>query len=159
MLRRSFRIWNTKKIAHPSPLTDSHLYTRIMRCILMRVIVPKLENAGEVWDKLAKPVKRLETVQMTAGKQINPKLPIGRGAINGVITSLTTATKAGVKPQRGPVFPIVTGGDELHVVYFRRHSLCSWPSIMCLWRYRDQEPVCMSHEKQHPAEILHRPRQ
>ena len=29
-------------------LTDSHLDTRIKRCILMNVIVPKLEHAGEV---------------------------------------------------------------------------------------------------------------
>ena len=31
--------------------TDSHLDTRIKRCILMNVIVPKLEYAGEVWER------------------------------------------------------------------------------------------------------------
>ena len=30
-------------------LTDSHLDTRARRCILVNVIVPKLEYAGEVW--------------------------------------------------------------------------------------------------------------
>ena len=30
-------------------LTDSHLDTRIKRCVLMNVIVPKLECAEEVW--------------------------------------------------------------------------------------------------------------
>ena len=33
-------------------LTDSHLDTRIRRCILMNVIVPKLEYAGEVWNTM-----------------------------------------------------------------------------------------------------------
>ena len=47
-------------------LTDSHLDTRIKTCILMNVIVPKLEYAGEVWEGNAKLVKQLETVQMTA---------------------------------------------------------------------------------------------
>ena len=51
-------------------LTDSHLDTRIKRCIRMNVIVavPKLEYAGEVWEGNAKPVKQLGTVQMTAAK-------------------------------------------------------------------------------------------
>ena len=43
-------------------LTDSHLDTRIERCILINVIVPKLEYAGEVWEGRAKLVKQLETV-------------------------------------------------------------------------------------------------
>ena len=34
-------------------------------CILINVIVPKLEYAGEVWDGNAKLAKQLETVQMT----------------------------------------------------------------------------------------------
>ena len=46
-------------------LTDPHLDTRIKICILMNVIVPKLEYAGEVWEGNAKFVKQLETVQMT----------------------------------------------------------------------------------------------
>ena len=49
-------------------LTDSHLDTRIKRCILMNVIVPKLEYAEELWEGNAKLVKQLETVQMTAKK-------------------------------------------------------------------------------------------
>ena len=32
-------------------LTDSHLDARTKRCILIGVIVPKLEYAGEVWRK------------------------------------------------------------------------------------------------------------
>ena len=31
-------------------LTDPHLDTMIKICILMNVIVPKLEYAGEVWE-------------------------------------------------------------------------------------------------------------
>ena len=49
-------------------LTDSHLVTRIKVCILMNVIIPKLEYT-EVWEGNAKLVKQLETVQMaTANK-------------------------------------------------------------------------------------------
>ena len=51
-------------------LTDSHLGTRIERCILMNVIVPKLEYAGEVWEGHARLVERLEVVQMTAAIKI-----------------------------------------------------------------------------------------
>ena len=47
-------------------LTDSHLDTRIKRCVLMNVIGPKLEYSGEVWEGNAKSVKQLEIVQMTA---------------------------------------------------------------------------------------------
>ena len=47
-------------------LTDPHLDTRIERCTLIYVIVPKLEYAGGVWEGNAKFVKGLETVQMTA---------------------------------------------------------------------------------------------
>ena len=50
-------------------LTDSHLDTRIERCILMNAIVPTLEYAGEVLERNAKLVKQLETVQMTAAKK------------------------------------------------------------------------------------------
>ena len=48
-------------------LTDSHLDTRIKRCILNNVIVPKLDYA-EVWEGNAKLVKQLETllILMTA---------------------------------------------------------------------------------------------
>ena len=53
-----------------SILTDSHLGTRIKICILMNVIVPKLEYAGEVCEGNAKFVKQLETVQMTAAKTV-----------------------------------------------------------------------------------------
>ena len=35
-------------------LTDSHLDARIKVCILMNVIVPKLEYAAEVWEAAAK---------------------------------------------------------------------------------------------------------
>ena len=50
-------------------LIDSHLDTRIKRCSLLNVIVPKLECAGEVWEGNAKLIKQLETVQMTALKK------------------------------------------------------------------------------------------
>ena len=49
-------------------LTHPHLDTRIRICILINVIVPKLEYVGEVWEGNAKFVKQLETVQMTAAK-------------------------------------------------------------------------------------------
>ena len=32
-------------------LTDSHLDTGIKMCILMTVIVPKLDYAGQVWEQ------------------------------------------------------------------------------------------------------------
>ena len=51
-------------------LTDAHLDIRIKIRILMNVIVSKLEYAGEVWEGDAKFVKQLETVQMTAAKNI-----------------------------------------------------------------------------------------
>ena len=53
-------------------LTDSHLDTinRIKRCILMNAIVPKLENAGDVWEGNAKLVKHLDTVQMTVAETL-----------------------------------------------------------------------------------------
>ena len=51
-------------------LTDSHLDTRIKLCILINVVVPKLEHAGGVWEGNAKLVKQLETVRMTAAKNI-----------------------------------------------------------------------------------------
>ena len=50
--------------------TDPHLDTRIKICILLNVIVPNLEYAGEVWEGNAKFVKQLETAQVTAGKKI-----------------------------------------------------------------------------------------
>ena len=50
-------------------LGDSHLDSRIERCILMNVIVPKLEYA-EVREGNVKLVKKLETVQMAAAKKI-----------------------------------------------------------------------------------------
>ncbi|CAB1096278.1 unnamed protein product [Ectocarpus sp. CCAP 1310/34] len=51
-------------------LTEPHLDTRIKRCVLLNVIVPKLEYAGEVWEGNEKAVKQLETVQMAAAKKI-----------------------------------------------------------------------------------------
>ena len=49
-------------------LKDSHLDTRIKISILMNVIVPKLEYAGEVWDGNAMLVKNSETVQKAAAE-------------------------------------------------------------------------------------------
>ena len=51
-------------------LTDPHPDSRIKTCILMKVIVPRLEYSGEVWEGNAKFVKQLKTVQMTAAKSI-----------------------------------------------------------------------------------------
>ena len=51
-------------------LTDPRLDTRIKICILINVVVPKLEYAGEVWEGNATFVKQLETVQMAAAKNI-----------------------------------------------------------------------------------------
>ena len=50
--------------------TDSHVDSRAKMCILMNVIVRKLEYPGEVWGGNAKLVKQLETVQMTAAKKV-----------------------------------------------------------------------------------------
>ena len=38
--------------------------------LLIDVIVPKLECAGDIWEGNAKFVKQVETVQMTAAKKI-----------------------------------------------------------------------------------------
>ena len=51
-------------------LTDSHLDARVKRYIMMNLIVPKLEYAGEVWEENAKLVKKLKTGQMTAARKI-----------------------------------------------------------------------------------------
>ena len=51
-------------------LTDSHLDARIKIFIMIGVIVPDLECAGEVWGGNAKFVKQLETVQTTAAKKV-----------------------------------------------------------------------------------------
>ena len=51
-------------------LRELQLDTRIKRCILRKVIVQKLEYAGEVWEGNAKLVKKLETVPITAAKKI-----------------------------------------------------------------------------------------
>ena len=52
-------------------LTDySHLDTWSKICILMNVIVPKLEYAEELWEGNSNLVKQLETAWMTAAKQI-----------------------------------------------------------------------------------------
>ena len=46
-------------------LTDPHLDTRIKIRVLMSVIIPQLEYAGEVWEGNAKFVRQLGTVQIT----------------------------------------------------------------------------------------------
>ena len=53
-------------------LTDSHVDTRMKRWILIDVILPRLrkEYAEEVWERNAKSVKQLETVQMTAARKL-----------------------------------------------------------------------------------------
>ena len=51
-------------------LRDSHLDTRSKRCILMNVVVPMLEYAGEVWEGNVRLAEKLETVQMAAVKKI-----------------------------------------------------------------------------------------
>ena len=51
-------------------LRDSRLDTRIKRCILLNVIVLKLEYAGEVWEGNKKLADKLETAQMSAAKKI-----------------------------------------------------------------------------------------
>ena len=51
-------------------LMNSHLDTRIKRCIMMHVLVPTREYAEEVWEGNSKFVKHVETVQMTSAKKI-----------------------------------------------------------------------------------------
>ena len=51
-------------------LRDSLLDTRNKICILLNVIAPKLEYAGEVWEGNKKLVDKLETVQMSVAKKI-----------------------------------------------------------------------------------------
>ena len=45
-------------------LTDPDVNSRFEICILLNVIVPKFECAGEVWQANTKCVKKPETVQM-----------------------------------------------------------------------------------------------
>ena len=49
-------------------LTDLYLDTKITICILINVIVPTLEC--NLWEMMTKFVKQLETVQMTAAKEL-----------------------------------------------------------------------------------------
>ena len=49
-------------------LADSHLDTTIEISILMNVLVPKLEYAGEAWEGNPEFVKQLKTVQTTDAK-------------------------------------------------------------------------------------------
>ena len=49
-------------------LSDSHLDTRMKRCILLNMIVPKLQYAGEFGEGNKKLADKLETVQMSAAK-------------------------------------------------------------------------------------------
>ena len=51
-------------------LRDSHIDSRIKRCILLNVIAPKLGYAGEVWEGNKKLADKWETVQMSAAKKI-----------------------------------------------------------------------------------------
>ena len=54
-------------------LRHPHIGTGIERCILMNMIVPKLEYAGEVWEGNAKLVKKLKTVQMAAARRLGAR--------------------------------------------------------------------------------------
>ena len=77
-------------------LTASHLDTRL-KCILMNMIVPKLEYA-KVWEGDAKLVKQLETVQMTAARKV---LSIGCSG-----TTSNTVLRAGMG-----MYPLKTNKD------------------------------------------------
>ena len=57
----------SRRLETPNPPPPSHLP---IKNILMNVIMPRLEYAGEVWERNPKFVKQLETVQMTAAKYI-----------------------------------------------------------------------------------------
>ena len=59
-----------KEVGRPPKRRDSHLDIRIKRCILLNVIVPKLEYAGEVWEGNKKFAEKLKTVQMSAARKI-----------------------------------------------------------------------------------------
>ena len=50
-------------------LTDPRVDTGTKICILINVILPKLEYSGEVWEGNLEFVKQLETVQMTAANK------------------------------------------------------------------------------------------
>ena len=51
-------------------LTDSHHGSRTKVCVLINVVVPKLEYAGEIWEGNATLVKQLEAAQMTGAKNM-----------------------------------------------------------------------------------------
>ena len=48
---------------------DSHIGTRIKACILINVIVTKLECSVQVWEGNAKFVKQLKTERMMAAEK------------------------------------------------------------------------------------------
>ena len=77
-------------------LTESHIYSRIKICILMIVIVPKLEYAAGVWEGNAKFVKQLKTVQMTAAKKI--------------LRCSSTTSNTVLRAELG-MYPLETNGD------------------------------------------------
>ena len=47
-----------------------HLDVRMKICIVMNVIVSKLESAGGLWERNVKMVKKRETVHMTAAEMM-----------------------------------------------------------------------------------------
>ena len=77
-------------------LTDSHLDTTNKICILINVIAPKVEYAGELWGGNAKLVKQLETMHMTAAKK--------------VLECSSTTSNALLRAELG-VYPLQTNGD------------------------------------------------
>ena len=80
-------------------LTDSHIDTRTKISILMNVIVPKLEYAGDVWGGNAKFVKQVERVQTTAarnfttGRMLNQVRPIKYSSIESRTRNVPTYNK------------------------------------------------------------------
>ena len=77
-------------------LRDSRLDTRIKRCILLNVIVPKLEYAGEVWGGNKKSAEKLETEQMAAAKKLETvQMAAAKKILGCSKTTSNTALRAG----------------------------------------------------------------
>ena len=78
-------------------LTDPHLHTGIKICILINVIVAKLDYAGQVWEGNAKFVKQPGTAQMTA-------------AAKNILGCSSTTSNTALRAELG-TYPLKTNGD------------------------------------------------
>ena len=78
-------------------LNDRHIDTRIKICIIINVIVPKLEHAREVWKGDANSVKQLETVRMLDKNILGCSSKTGTTVFRAELGTHSLKTKRDVK--------------------------------------------------------------